>query len=287
MSESRRWFEQAPPELQTRQKRVSNAAQLWVKCPECRKVLYKEDLADNWQVCSGCGHHLRLAATERLRLLVDEDSFVREDGELRSSDPLSFVDSKPYPTRLTQAAHKTGQPDAFISGSATMDGIAVQVGVFDFRFMGGSMGSVVGELVTRLFERAAEKDQPAIVVSASGGARMQEGVLSLMQMAKTCAALALLRDKNIPYISVLTHPTTGGVAASFSMLGDLIVAEPEAFIAFAGPRVIEQTIGQALPEGFQTSEYLLEHGLLDAIVPRLELRDTIVRTLRLLTDPIV
>ena len=286
MSESRRWFEQAPPELQTRQKRVSPSPQLWVKCPECRKVLYKEDLADNWQVCAGCGHHLRLAATERLRLMVDEDSFVREDGELRSADPLQFVDSKPYTTRLLRAAQKTGQPDAFISGSARMDGIPVQVGVFDFRFMGGSMGSVVGELVTRLFERAAEREQPAIVVSASGGARMQEGVLSLMQMAKTCAALSLLRDKNVPYISVLTHPTTGGVAASFSMLGDLIFAEPEAFIAFAGPRVIEQTIGQALPEGFQTSEYLLEHGLLDAIVPRLELRDTIVRTLRLLTDPI-
>jgi acetyl-CoA carboxylase carboxyl transferase subunit beta len=257
-----------------------------VKCPECGKVLYKEDLHENWQVCAGCGHHLRLAATERIRLLADEGSFVRQDGQLRSADPLKFVDSKPYTTRLVRAAHKTGQPDAFISGSATLDGMPIQLGVFDFRFMGGSMGSVVGELVTRLFERAYERGEPAIVVSASGGARMQEGVLSLMQMAKTCAALARLRDKNIPYISVLTHPTTGGVAASFSMLGDLIIAEPEAFIAFAGPRVIEQTIGQALPEGFQTSEYLLEHGLLDAIVPRPEMRSTIVRALRLLTDPV-
>jgi acetyl-CoA carboxylase carboxyl transferase subunit beta len=286
VSESRRWFEQAPPELQTQKKRVPPATQLWVKCPECGKVLYKEDLHENWQVCAGCGHHLRLAATERIRLLADEGSFVRQDGQLRSADPLKFVDSKPYTTRLVRAAHKTGQPDAFISGSATLDGMPIQLGVFDFRFMGGSMGSVVGELVTRLFERAYERGEPAIVVSASGGARMQEGVLSLMQMAKTCAALARLRDKNIPYISVLTHPTTGGVAASFSMLGDLIIAEPEAFIAFAGPRVIEQTIGQALPEGFQTSEYLLEHGLLDAIVPRPEMRSTIVRALRLLTDPV-
>ena len=286
MSDTRRWFEQAPPEPQMRHKRVPPATQLWVKCPECRKVLYKEDLADNWQVCTGCDHHLRLAALERLRLLVDEGSFVRLDSGIHSVDPLSFVDSKPYPDRLKRAALKTGEPDAFIAGEAQIDGISVQIGVFDFRFMGGSMGSVVGELVTRVFERAADKAQPAIVVSASGGARMQEGVLSLMQMAKTCAALARLRDVGVPYISILTHPTTGGVAASFSMLGDLIFAEPEAFIAFAGPRVIEQTIGEALPDGFQSSEYLLEHGLLDAIVPRTELRSMVSRTLRLLTDPV-
>lgn len=285
MSETRRWFEQAPPEPQARQKRVSPVTQLWVKCPECRKVLYKEDLVDNFQVCAGCGHHLRLSARERLRLLVDDGSFVRHGGNLHSVDPLSFVDSKPYPQRLKRAYQKTGEPDAFIAGSAQIDGMDVQIGVFDFRFMGGSMGSVVGELVTRVFERAADNAQPAIVVSASGGARMQEGVLSLMQMAKTCAALARLRDVGAPYISILTHPTTGGVAASFSMLGDLIFAEPEAFIAFAGPRVIEQTIGEALPEGFQSSEYLLDHGLLDAIIPRTELRATVARTLRLLTDP--
>ncbi len=286
MSDSRRWFEQAPPEPQARQKRLPPVAQMWVKCPECRKVLYKEDLEEMWQVCTGCGHHLRLEAMQRIRLLVDEGSFVRFDAHLRAGDPLLFVDSKPYPQRLAAAMRQTGEPEAFIAGEATIDGMPVQIGVFDFRFLGGSMGSVVGELVTRLFERAYDKRHPAIVVSASGGARMQEGVLSLMQMAKTSAALARLRDVKMPYISILTHPTTGGVAASFSMLGDLNIAEPEAFIAFAGPRVIEQTIGQALPEGFQTSEYLLEHGLLDDIVPRLQMREYVVRAIRLLTDPV-
>ncbi|MCA9569335.1 MAG: hypothetical protein KC656_15920, partial [Myxococcales bacterium] len=202
------------------------------------------------------------------------------DEGLGSIDMLGFVDSQPYPRRLAAARKKTGRMDAFISCTADVGGVTCEVGCFDFRFMGGSMGAVVGEHVTRVFERALKHGRPAIVVSASGGARMQEGVISLMQMAKTCAALARLQDAGLPYISVLTHPTTGGVAASFSMLGDLIIAEPEALIGFAGARVIEQTIGESLPEGFQTSEYLLDHGMVDAIVSRGQLRGTLIRLLR-------
>ncbi len=286
MSDGPRWFEQAPPEPQQRPRPRPPVEQLWVKCPGCREVLYKENLQKAWQVCTQCGHHMRLVASERIEMLVDPGSFQRHDAGLTPQDPLGFVDSKPYAGRLVASRHKTGERDGYLAGTAAMDGIALQIGAFDFRFMGGSMGSVVGEAITRQFERAAELGQPAIVISASGGARMQEGVLSLMQMAKTCAALARIRDEaNVPYISVLTDPTTGGVAASFAMLGDLIIAEPNALIGFAGPRVIEQTIGSGLPEGFQTSEYLLEHGMVDAIVPRMEMREQLVRFLRLLTDP--
>ncbi len=286
MSDGPRWFEQAPPEPKLRPRAQAPVKQLWVKCPSCREVLYKENLQKTWQVCPHCDHHLRLSASERVRMLVDEGSFVRYDAGLAPLDPLGFVDSKTYASRIERSQAKTGERDAYLAGEATMDGMPIQIGCFDFRFMGGSMGSVVGEAITRQFERAATRKQPAIVVSASGGARMQEGVLSLMQMAKTCAALARIRDEaNVPYISVLTHPTTGGVAASFAMLGDLIVAEPHALIGFAGPRVIEQTIGAGLPEGFQTSEYLLEHGMLDFIVPRLQMREQLVRCLHLLLDP--
>ncbi len=283
MSDGTRWFEQAPPSPQSRPRKQGPVEQLWVRCKACREVVYKERLADNLQVCPLCGHHFALVALERIALLLDDDSFERFDVGLAAGDPLSFVDSKPYSKRLSQSRARTGEADAYVSGRGTIDGIGVHIGSFDFRFMGGSMGSVVGELITRQIERAVEAREPAIIVSASGGARMQEGVLSLMQMAKTSAALARLRDEaKMPYISVLTHPTTGGVAASFAMLGDVIYAEPEALIGFAGPRVVEQTIGQSLPEGFQTSEYLLEHGMVDAIVPRLELRETIARTLSLL-----
>jgi len=288
MSKGGRWFEQAPPEPRSgpRATDTDKVQRLWTKCPTCAEVLYKEDLAETREVCPKCGHHLRFDCLQRLALLVVDDSFVRHDEGLSPTDPLGFVDSKPYSGRIKASQAKTGGRDAYVAGSATIEGIEVQIGTFDFRFMGGSMGSVVGELITRQFERAVEKRQPAIVVSASGGARMQEGVLSLMQMAKTCAALSRLRDEaQMPYISVLTHPTTGGVAASFAMLGDLILAEPNALIGFAGPRVIEQTIGEALPEGFQTSEYLLEHGMVDRIVPRTEMAATIARSLRLLMDP--
>lgn len=282
-----RWFEQAPPQPQLQPRKALPGPELWVRCPGCKTVLYKEELAISHQVCPKCGHHLRIGAMARLSLIADEGSLSFHDQSLVSTDPLGFVDSKSYTTRIASSRKKTSASDAYIAASATIDGRPVQVGSFDFRFMGGSMGSVVGELITRQFERALERREPAIIISASGGARMQEGVLSLMQMAKTCAALARLRDEaNMPYISILTHPTTGGVAASFSMLGDLIFAEPNALIGFAGPRVIEQTIGQQLPEGFQTSEYLLEHGMIDRIVPRGELRAALIRTLELLLEPV-
>ncbi|MFM2247240.1 MAG: hypothetical protein RL071_3314 [Pseudomonadota bacterium] len=281
-----RWFEQAPPEPRARERREAPVTQLWVRCSACKAVLYKDQLAASHQVCPKCGHHMHITARGRLELLVDPGSFQRHDAGLAPQDPLQFSDSKPYSERLTAAQAKTGERDAWLGGSASIDGIAVQIGTFDFAFLGGSMGSVVGECITRLFERATRLRQPAIVISASGGARMQEGVLSLMQMARTCAALARLREQaGMPYISVLTHPTTGGVAASFAMLGDLILAEPNALIGFAGPRVIEQTIGEALPEGFQTSEYLLGHGMVDEIVPRGDLRAVIGRALHLLVDP--
>ena len=248
-------------------------------------MLYAEALEANLQVCSACGYHMRIGAMERLVSMLDEGELVFHDEELGPVDALGFVDSKPYTRRIEATQDKVGRRDAFIAVSGRLKGIPVEVGCFDFRFMGGSMGSVVGELVTRVYERAAERGCPAIVISASGGARMQEGVLSLMQMAKTCAALARLQDEaGMPYISVLTHPTTGGVAASFAMLGDLILAEPGALIGFAGPRVIEQTIGQSLPDGFQTSEYLLEHGMVDRIVSRTELRDVLGSTLAMLLN---
>jgi acetyl-CoA carboxylase carboxyl transferase subunit beta len=282
--EGRRWFEQAPPQPQLRPRKQAPVEQLWERCPGCRAVLYKELLERSLQVCSTCGHHLKLGAQARVDMFADPGSFVRHDADVIARDPLGFVDAQPYARRLIQARQATGAPDAYLAGRCTIDGLPVQLGTFDFRFMGGSMGSVVGELITRQIERGVEAREPVVIVSASGGARMQEGVLSLMQMAKTSAALRRLRDEaRVPYISVLTHPTTGGVAASFAMLGDLIFAEPKALIGFAGPRVVEQTIGEALPEGFQTSEYLLEHGMVDAIVPRGELRAQVSRSLQLLT----
>ena len=289
MTKERRWFEQSPPEPKAgpRATDVDRVKALWNQCPGCREVLNMDDLAANMHCCTHCGHHLRIDNLGRLMSLVDSDSFTRHDDRLQPTDPLGFVDSKTYRDRIAASQTKTGEQDAFISGSATVSGIPVQIGTFNFGFMGGSMGSVVGEAITRQYERAAARGEPAIVISASGGARMQEGLLSLMQMAKTCAALARLRDEaNQPYISILTHPTTGGVAASFAMLGDLILAEPNALIGFAGPRVIEQTIGQSLPDGFQTSEYLLEHGMVDRIVDRREMRATLARCLRLLSDPV-
>ncbi len=289
MSKERRWFEQSPPEPKAgpRATDVDRVKALWNQCPSCKEVLDKERLEGTMQCCPHCGHHLKYDSFERLMALVDEGTFERHDALLSPKDPLGFTDSKAYVDRIKASQEKTGERDAYIAGSAKIHGVDVQIGTFNFAFMGGSMGSVVGELITRQFERATALRQPAIVISASGGARMQEGVLSLMQMAKTCAALARLRDDaNMPYISVLTHPTTGGVAASFAMLGDLILAEPNALICFAGPRVIEQTIGQSLPDGFQTSEYLVAHGMVDRIVPRAELKDTLSRCLKLLTDAV-
>ena len=282
MSE-KRWFEQLPPDPQPgdRKREESPARDLWVRCPGCEDMLYRPDLAVQHQVCQHCAHHFRLGVEERIDLLADPDSWERHDADLAPVDVLEFVDSKPYADRIVASQAKVGENDAFRSGSCTLDGISVELGMFDFRFMGGSMGSVVGECIARLYERALERKHACIVISASGGARMQEGALSLMQMAKTCAALARFQESSgKPYISLLTDPTTGGVAASFAMLGDLILAEPHALIGFAGPRVIEQTIGESLPDDFQTSEYLLEHGLVDQIVHRWDLRDTLARHLR-------
>lgn len=278
MSETR-WFEQPPRDLQARERKHAGK-DLWLRCVTCAEILYKPALAERHQVCLHCGHHFRLAARERIEMLADAGTWKEHSHDLAPVDALGFVDSKAYTARLKASQKKTGRLDAFFAGSCELGGIAVELGVFDFAFMGGSMGSVVGEAITRVFERAVETRSPAIILSASGGARMQEGILSLMQMAKSCAALARLRDEvNQPYISVLTHPTTGGVAASFAMLGDLILAEPDALIGFAGPRVIEQTIGQSLPEGFQTSEYLLEHGMVDQIVARDQLKARLVESL--------
>jgi acetyl-CoA carboxylase carboxyl transferase subunit beta len=265
--------------LQTEEKK-SVPKGIWVKCGGCGAPLTEAELDENLRVCPTCGYHDRLPTPQRLALLLDEDTFFEEDGEIRSTDPLEFrVDQKRYKDALTSSAQKSGPHDAFLSGSAQILGHPIEVGFFVFEFMGGSMGSVVGEKIARQFERALERRRPAIIFTASGGARMQEGVLSLMQMAKTCAARSRMREASVPYISVLLHPTTGGVAASFAMLGDIILAEPNALIGFAGPRVIEQTIRQQLPEGFQRSEFLKEHGMLDMIVPRPELRDRLGRIL--------
>jgi len=254
---------------------------LWTKCEQCGESLFETDLEENLRVCTACGYHLRLPTAARVALLIDENSFVEHDAGMKSTDPLNFqIDNKKYKDSLKRAEAKSGPADAFLSGSGTIDGHACEVGFFVFEFMGGSMGSVVGEKLTRQLERALERRVPALVFSASGGARMQEGVLSLMQMAKTSAARARMKEAGIPYISVLLDPTTGGVAASFAMLGDIIITEPNALIGFAGPRVIEQTIRQQLPEGFQRSEFLMEHGMLDMVVERKDLKATLARSLR-------
>ncbi len=264
--------------------KVSVPKGLWSKCDSCGDISQTEDLIANLRVCKACGHHHLQPTKERIGSVLDKGSWEELDTEIRSGDPLGFTDQKPYAERVEAAMKSSQYTDAFVSGMGRVDGVTVSVGFFAFEFMGGSMGSVVGEKVTRVLERAAERNCPAIVFNASGGARMQEGILSLMQMAKTSAARAKLRDVKLPYISVLLHPTTGGVAASFAFLGDVIVAEPNALIGFAGPRVIQQTIGQELPEGFQRSEFLLEHGMIDAIVSRIELRRYLGQVCRMLTN---
>lgn len=256
---------------------------LWERCSKCSEIILREEFAGNQHVCPKCNHHYYIPAMTRIKHFLDPDSFVEHDKDLISTDPLKFSDTKAYDKRLKDLFTRTGKYDAIITGSGLLCGLNVQIGVFDFEFLGGSMGSVVGEKIARLYLRSAEMRQPAIIFSSSGGARMQEGILSLMQMAKTCAALARLREAGVPFISVLTHPTTGGVAASFATLGDVNIGEPDALIGFAGPRVIQQTIREKLPEGFQRSEYLLEHGMLDMICHRDALRPTISRTLHILT----
>ena len=256
---------------------------LWRKCDGCGDVVYTEDWERHWNVCPLCGAHDPLPARRRLEMVLDPGSFEELDSELVPQDPLGFVDSKKYKDRLRSTAKNAGITDAFICGIGAIDGRTVSIGCFAFEFMGGSMGSVVGEKVARVFDRACERRIPAIVFSSSGGARMQEGIFSLMQMAKTSAALNRFRSVRRPYVSVMLHPTTGGVAASFAWLGDVIIAEPKALIGFAGPRVIEQTIREKLPEGFQRSEFLLEHGMIDAIVKRPEMRQKLSQLLTLLS----
>jgi acetyl-CoA carboxylase carboxyl transferase subunit beta len=255
---------------------------MWFKCTSCGEVMETKALQDNHYICVECNHHFRMSARERINHLTKNAPFEEYGQDIRSSDPLEFSDQKPYRVRLSDAIAKHRQNDAFVAGRSEIGGLPVQVGAFEFKFMGGSMGTVVGEKITMLLERAVEEGTPAIVVSASGGARMQESILSLMQMAKTSAYVLQMRKAGLPYISLLTDPTTGGVAASFAMLGDVILAEPKALIGFAGPRVIEQTIRQKLPEGFQTSEFLLQQGFIDQVVPREKLPDTLASLLRML-----
>lgn len=257
---------------------------LWVNCKKCKEQIYIAELEDNLKVCPKCEYHFRLDARQRIHLLIDHETFVEQDQDLTSPDPLKFKDTKKYKERMRATIKKNATNDAIITGSGEIEGIAIEICVFDFSFMGGSMGSVVGEKITRSIERAIEKNMPVIIVSCSGGARMQEGIFSLMQMAKTSSALQKLSVKKLPYISLLTDPTMGGVSASFSMLGDIILAEPGALIGFAGPRVIEQTIKQKLPDGFQRAEFQLEHGLIDNVVHRKELKSTLVRLLTLLQN---
>ncbi len=279
------WFKKDRAPKQSREGRPSKVPEgLWVKCDSCRQILYNKELARNFKVCPKCGFHFRLSAPERLRMLFDDEEYVEHDTNLRSSDPLKFRDSKKYRDRLRDAEDSVGPSDAIVVASGTLEGIPVVIGAMEFFFMAGSMGSVVGEKIARAAERSLAERRPLIIVSTSGGARMQEGILSLMQMGKISAALSRLAEHRVPYISVMTDPTTGGVTASYAMLGDLNLAEPNALIGFAGPRVIEQTIRQTLPEGFQRSEFLLEHGMLDMIVDRSEMKATLGRCLRLLGD---
>ncbi len=273
------WFKRQSGELDTSGEKKVRTEGLWIKCEGCRQIIWKKDIEDNLNVCPKCDKHFRIDARTRLSQLLDENQYEIFDSNLRSTDPLKFVDLKAYSARLKQAQTDTGLDDAIINARGRLSGRSVIVSAMEYAFIGGSMGSVVGEAITRAIEHALDTKTPVIIVSASGGARMMEGVISLMQLAKISAALGRLDDAKVPYISVLTDPTTGGVTASFAMLGDLNIAEPGALIGFAGPRVIEQTIRQKLPQGFQRSEFLLEHGMLDAVVPRKELKPYISRAL--------
>jgi acetyl-CoA carboxylase carboxyl transferase subunit beta len=274
------WFKKARRPLATPKTTSRVPEGLWEKCPDCDAILYAKDLSKNLQVCDKCGHHFRIVAVDRLKSLFDDERWEEIAPGLRSNDPLTFTDTKPYRDRLAKTIKSTGQTDAVVVGIGKLDGVTTVIASMEYSFIGGSMGVVVGEKIVRGIELAIERRAPVIIVSCSGGARMMEGALSLMQMAKIAAALARLDRARLPYCSVLTDPTTGGVTASYAMLGDLNVAEPRALIGFAGPRVIEQTIRQKLPDGFQRSEFLLERGMLDLVVDRRELKTTLARALR-------
>ena len=273
------WFKRQSGDVDASGEKKVRTEGLWVKCESCRQIIWKKDLEENLNVCPKCDHHFRIDARARLALLLDGNQYEVFDSNLVSTDPLRFVDLKAYSSRLAQAQTETGLTDAVINARGKLNDRPVIVSAMEYSFIGGSMGAVVGESITRAIEQSIETQAPLIIVSASGGARMMEGVVSLMQLAKISAALARLDESRIPYISVLTDPTTGGVTASFAMLGDLNIAEPGALIGFAGPRVIEQTIRQKLPPGFQRSEFLLEHGMLDAVVPRRQLKPYLSRAL--------
>ncbi len=278
------WFRKAKKPLRSEDRR-DLPSDVFDKCEGCGEILYREKLTRNLHVCPECAHHFRVEPEIYIRLLTDEDSFEEMDAGLRSTDPLEFTDLKAYADRLRAAEKKTGRGDAVVTGRGTLDGIAVALAVMDFSFIGGSMGSVVGEKIARVGRMALQEERPLVIVSASGGARMMEGIYSLMQMAKTSAVLAQLHEAGLPFISILTHPTTGGVTASFAMLGDVNLAEPGALIGFAGPRVIEETIKQELPEGFQRSAFLMDHGMVDQVVDRREMREMVIRLLRHMWAP--
>ena len=278
------WFRREKQPIQPAEGSRVRTEGLWIKCNGCRQIIWKKDLESAWNVCPRCGFHFRLNAKARLRLLFDDGNYTTQDAGLETTDPLNFVDLKRYQDRVQSSQQSTGLKDALISAEGRMGGKPVIVCAMEYSFIGGSMGCVVGEMLTRAIERAVAGRLPLVIVSASGGARMMEGTVSLIQMAKISAALARLDEARLPFLSVLTDPTTGGVTASFAMLGDLNIAEPGALIGFAGPRVIEQTIREKLPDGFQRSEFLLQHGMLDAVVPRQELKDFLVRSLSLFMD---
>lgn len=267
-------------------KKTTKDEDLWVGCKKCKEQIYIAELEDNLKVCPHCDYHFRLEARQRIQQLMDQETFKEYNQHLTSSDPLKFKDTKKYKDRIKSSVKKGLSNDALISGSGLIEGLPVELCVFDFSFMGGSMGSVVGEKITRAIEKAMENKSALIIVSSSGGARMQEGIFSLMQMAKTSSALSQLSNQKIPYISLLTDPTMGGVSASFSMLGDIILAEPGALIGFAGPRVIEQTIKQKLPDGFQRAEFLLDHGLIDNVVHRKKMKATLAQLLKMMKNSV-
>lgn len=280
------WFQRAKKGIKARSEadKKDMPQGVWLKCDECGEILYRPELEKAHWVCGKCNFHFRITSRQYFQLLLDEGSFVEEDAGLSAADPLHFRDSKKYTDRVEAAKKKTGLNDAIIAGRATVTGIPVSIAALDFSFMGGSMGSVVGERIARVAGRAIDERRALVTLSASGGARMQEGILSLMQMAKTSAMLAKLAEHGLPHVSILTHPTTGGVTASFASLGDVILAEPKALVGFAGPRVIRETINQELPEGFQRSEFLEEHGFIDRVVPRRDLRDVLSTLLAFFGD---
>ena len=278
------WFrKEKKPKEPTDKKQGAIPEGLWVKCDDCKEIVYRKEVEQNLNVCPKCGYHFRLTARERFQMLFDDGAYKEFATNIRSSDPLEFRDTKRYRDRLKVYEQRVGKGDAVLCAEGKLDGMNVVICAMEYNFMGGSMGSVVGEKITQAAERSLDKKEPLLIVSTSGGARMQEGILSLMQMAKISAALARIAEARLPFISILTDPTTGGVTASYAMLGDVNIAEPKALIGFAGPRVIEQTIRQTLPEGFQRAEFLVEHGMVDLITPRAEMKPTIARFLKTFT----